>query len=70
MICSMLLMVSDALVWIFSGREGIIIGCIVRVSTYTTFFFGYLTMPLVVGYLVHLIVSRSGIGGLFWKYVE
>ena len=70
LICSMLLMVSDVFVWIFSGREGELAFKIVRISTYSTYFFGFLNMPLVTGYLTYLIVIRSDIGGLMWKYVE
>ena len=70
MLCSMLLMVSDVFVWIFSGREGETAHQIVRFSTLAVFFFGFLTVPLVAGYLTHLIVGRSGIGGLLWTYVE
>ena len=70
LICSMLLMISDVTVWVFSGREGEQALRVVRFSTYATYFFGYLNMPLVTGYLTHLIVMRSDIGGLMWKYVE
>ena len=70
MICSMLMMVSNLLVRIFTGQEGETAYQIVRFSTYTTYFFGLLTMPLVTGYLTHLIVTRSEIDGLLWEYVE
>ena len=70
MICSMLLLVSNMLSWIFRGREGAAAFYIVRISTFSTFLFGFLTIPLMTSYLTHLIVLRSGIEGLMWKYVE
>ena len=70
MVCSMLLMLSDMLSWVFMGQEGAAAAVLVRVSVYCTFFFGILTVPLVTGYLTHLIVSRSRIEGLMWEYVE
>ena len=70
MVCTILLMVSDMLMWAYTGSEGEKAHALVRISTYCTFFFGFLMLPLVAEYLTHLIVSRSGIGGLFWKYVE
>ena len=70
MVCTILLMVSDIFMWVYIGREGETVHKLVQTSTYCTFFFGFLMMPLVTEYLTHLIVSRSGIGGLLWKYVE
>ena len=46
LICSMLLMISDVTVWVFSGREGEQALRVVRFSTYATYFFVYLDMPL------------------------
>ena len=40
MICSMLLLVSNMLSWIFRGREGAAAFYIVRISTFSTFLFG------------------------------
>ena len=70
MTSSMLLMLSDALLQYFNGREGTAAHYIVRILAFSVFFFGFLIMPLVSQYLTHLIVSRSGIGGLMWQYVE
>ena len=70
MVCTILLMLSDMLSWVFTGREGTAAAVLARVSVYCTFVFGFLTIPLVTSYLTHLIVSRSGIAGLLWKYVE
>ena len=70
MVCTILLMVSDMIMWTCNGRAGEKARDLVRISTYCTFFFGFLMLPLTAEYLIHLIVTRSGIGGLFWNYVE
>ena len=70
MVCTILLMASDMVMWTCTGRAGERAHDLVRLSTYCTFFFGFLMLPLVAEYLIHIIVSRSGIGGLLWEYVE
>lgn len=70
LICAMLLMVSDSLAWIFRGNIGEAGYYIVRIANFCAFFFGFLTMPLVAEYISHLISKRSGIPGLYWKYIE
>ncbi|MBO4893663.1 MAG: histidine kinase [Clostridia bacterium] len=70
LLCAMLLMVSDSLAWIFRGNISEAGYYIVRIANYCAFFFGFLTMPLVAEYISHLISERSGIPGLYWKYIE
>ena len=70
LLCAMLLMVSDSLAWIFRGNISEAGYYIVRISNFCAFFFGFLTMPLVAEYISHLISKRSGIPGLYWKYIE
>ena len=70
MISSLLLMVSDALAWFFRGNISDAGYYIVRISNFSAFFFGFLTMPLVAEYLTHIIKKRSGVSGLYWKYIE
>lgn len=70
MLVSALLMISDALAWLFRGNPTEAGYYIVRITNFTAFFFGFLTMPLVAEYLTHIIEGRSGIRGLYWKYVE
>ena len=70
MLCSMLLMLSDAMAWMFRGNPSEAGYYIVRISNFCAFFFGFLTMPLVAEYLTHIISKRSGISGLYWKYIE
>ena len=70
MISSLLLMVSDALAWFFRGNISEACYYIVRISNFSAFFFGFLTMPLVAEYLTHIIKKRSGVSGLYWKYIE
>ena len=68
--CAMLLMISDSLAWIFRGTSSEAGYHIVRIANFCAFFFGFLTMPLVAEYVSHLIRKRSGVDGLFWKYIE
>ena len=70
MLNSVLLMVSDAMAWLFRGNPSEAAYYIVRITNFAAFFFGFLTMPLVAEYLTHIIKKRSGINGLYWKYVE
>ena len=70
LLCSMLLMVSDALAWLFRGNPSEAGYYIVRIANFSAFFFGFLSMPLVAEYLTHIISKRSGIDGLYWKYIE
>ena len=70
MLNSVLLMVSDAMAWLFRGNPSEAAYYIVRIANFAAFFFGFLTMPLVAEYLTHIIKKRSGINGLYWKYVE
>ena len=70
LMCSALLMTSDALAWMFRGVQTDAGYYIVRVSNFTAFLFGFLTMPLVAEYITHIIQLRSHIEGLYWKYIE
>ena len=70
MLNSVILMVSDALAWLFRGNPGEAGYYVVRIANFAAFFFGFLTMPLVAEYLTHIIRKRSGIEGIYWKYVE
>ena len=70
MLCSMLLMISDAMAWMFRGNPSELGYYVVRIANFCAFFFGFLTMPLVAEYLTHIISKRSGISGLYWKYIE
>ena len=70
MICSMLLLISDVCTRFFAGAAAEAAHPYMRYSTYFTFFFGFLIIPLVAEYLTHVIVSRSNIEGLMWKYAE
>ncbi len=70
MLNSALLMVSDAMAWFFRGNLSETGYYIVRIANFAAFFFGFLTMPLVAEYVTHIISKRSGINGLYWKYIE
>lgn len=70
MLCSFFLMVSDALAWMFRGDVSDAGYYMVRISNYCAFFFGFLTMPLIAGYISYIIKKRAGVRGLVWKYVE
>lgn len=67
---SFFLMVSDAMAWLFHGNPSTAGYYIVRIANFSAFFFGFLTMPLVAEYITHIIKKRSGIHGLYWKYLE
>ena len=67
---SFFLMVSDAMAWLFRGNQSEAGYFIVRIANFSAFFFGFLTMPLVAEYITHIIKKRSGINGLYWKYLE
>jgi len=70
MLNSVILMVSDAMAWLFRGNPSEAGYYIVRISNFAAFFFGFMTMPLVAEYITHIIKKRSGINGLYWKYIE
>lgn len=70
MICSILLMLSDALAWWFRGNTTEAGYYIVRITNFCAFFFGFLMMPLIADYISHIISKRAGIEGLYWKYIE
>ncbi len=70
MLCSSLLMVSDALAWWFRGNPSAAGGVIVRIAVFCAFLFGFLVMPLTAEYVSHIISLRAGIKGLIWKYIE
>lgn len=70
MINSVILMVSDALAWFYRGLPGDTAYYVVRIANFAAFFFGFLTMPMVAEYITHIIKKRSGIYGLYWKYIE
>ena len=70
MMNSVILMVSDALSWLFRGNPGETGYYVVRIANFAAFFFGFLTMPLVAEYITHIIKKRSGIEGIYWKYIE
>ena len=70
MLCAMLLMISDSLAWVFRGNISETGYYMVRFANFFAFFFGFLIMPLVAEYVSHLISKRSGIEGLYWKYIE
>ena len=67
---AMMLMISDSLAWIFRGNPSQAGYFLVRISNFCAFFFGFLIMPLVADYVSHIISRRSGITGLYWKYIE
>jgi sensor histidine kinase YesM len=67
---SALLMISDAFAWIYRGDISQTGYYAVRIANFCAFFFGFLTMPLVAEYITHIIRKRSGISGLYWKYIE
>ena len=70
MLTSAMLMISDAVAWLYRGDTGEAGFYIVRVANFAAFFFGFLTMPLVAEVITHMIERRSGAKGLFWKYIE
>ena len=70
MLDSALLMISDALAWLFRGNISETGYYVVRIANFSAFFFGFLTMPLVAEYITHIIRRRTGINGLYWKYIE
>ena len=70
MLNSTILMVSDAMAWLFRGYPSEAGYYIVRIANFAAFFFGFMTMPLVAEYVTHIIKKRSGINGLYWKYIE
>lgn len=70
MINSAVLMVSDAMAWLFRGSLTDTGYYMVRVANFAAFFFGFLSMPLVAEFITHIIKKRSGINGLYWKYIE
>ena len=70
MLNSTILMISDAMAWLFRGVPSNTGYYAVRIANFTAFFFGFLTMPLVAEYITHIIKKRSGIAGIFWKYIE
>ncbi|MBR6360897.1 MAG: hypothetical protein IKS04_03810, partial [Clostridia bacterium] len=70
MLCTMMLMLSDSLAWVFRGSVSPAGYYMVRISNFCAFFFGFLVMPLVADYVSHLIMKRADITGLYWKYIE
>lgn len=70
MMTSALLMISDSLAWIFRGNMSDAGYYVVRTANFCAFFFGFLIMPLAAEYITHIISKRSGIYGLYWKYIE
>ena len=70
MFCATLLMISDALAWLFRGNPSQSAYYIVRVANFCAFFFGFLMIPLSVEFISHLIIKRSGIYGLYWTNIE
>ena len=70
MLTSTVLMVSDAMAWLFRSNPSEAGYYIVRIANFAAFFFGFLSMPLVAEYITHIIKKRSDIGGLYWKYIE
>ena len=70
MICAMLLLFSDVLASLYAGSAEENAFEIVRRATFWSYFFGFLILPLVAGYLTYLITVRTKIEGLLWKYVE
>ena len=70
MVCLFFLMISDGLAWMFRGHADEAGYYIVRISNFCAFFFGFLTMPLVTGYLSYIIRQRTGIKGRIWKAIE
>ena len=70
MLTSAMLMISDAVAWLFRGDASEVGYYVVRIANFAAFFFGFLTMPLVAEAITHMIERRSGVKGLFWKYIE
>ncbi len=67
---SQMLMISDALAWIFRGNPSTLGYYMVRISNFSAFFFGLFTLPLVAEYLTYLIKKRSGITRLYWAHFQ
>ncbi len=65
-----LLLISDAVSWVFRGMSGSVGYYAVRIANFSAFFLAFLIMPLAARYLTHIIKKRSGIAGLYWSYVE
>ena len=70
MLCAALLMVSDALAWLFRGNPDPTGYYMVRIANFCAFFFGFLMIPLSAEYFSHIISIRSGISGLYWTNIE
>ena len=70
MLASSLLMISDAMAWLYRGNTSETGYYVVRIANFAAFFFGFLIMPLVAEVITHIIEKRSGVEGLFWKYIE
>lgn len=70
MLCSALLLASDALAWWYRSNPGENGYFGVRLGVFAAFLFGFLIMPLTAEYVSHLISVRSGAPELYWKYIE
>ena len=68
--CLMLLLISDVVSRLGAEPGPIRDTAALRAAVFCVYFFGFLEMPLAAEYLTCLIESRSGIKGLFWKYIE
>ncbi|MBO7548974.1 MAG: hypothetical protein J6T77_03315, partial [Clostridia bacterium] len=57
---SALLMISDAIAWLFRGNPSEAGFYIVRIANFSAFLFAFLTMPLVAEFITHIFEMRSG----------
>ena len=63
-------MISDATAWLIRVNTTEAGFYSVRIANFAAFFFAFLTMPLVAEYITQIFETRSGVRGLFWKYIE
>jgi sensor histidine kinase YesM len=70
MLCAALLMISDALAWLFRGNPDPACFYVVRAANFCAFLFGFLMIPLSAEFISHTISKRSGIYGLYWTNIE
>ena len=68
--CSALLMFSDGIAWLYRGNTTEAAYYIVRISSFTSSFFGFLIIPLAAQYVSHLIYVRTNGVRLYWEIYE
>ena len=70
LICSTALMASDGLSWIARGANSESWYLILHITYVGSLFFGFLMMPLIAGYVSHIIYKRTDGYRLYWNMVE